>query len=291
MSPNPVFTVKALALTALLMAFTACGGDGEDGVGGENPGPAPITSDCDAAVLAGASAFAENCSGCHGELQPGGVTSGQGMPGGPIDASDSAWGSANVSLPLHDFIRDYMGGFAPGCTGDCPSNIAAFLTYDTAAPFCPSPTAAAQLQGAPHRYAIDAGNLTGATVYGDVRFSADDFYYLGADVNLTDTWQPAAIEHTERAGLFGYELPLAPGYYEVTLFLRPSADVFTVEAEGEPVFAGAGSDYAAGNAMAIIVLPLIAVTDGMLNLDFLPLQGNAHLSALTVAPGSEVLSF
>jgi hypothetical protein len=107
---------------------------------------------------------------------------------------------------------------------------------------------------------------------------------------MTGTPEPT-LYHTGRYGAFAYAIPLAPGPYEVTLHLAETyywaagQRVFEVTVEDQRL---PSLDLVAevGSAVAGDVTVLVTVTDGVLDLDFQPLQSNALVQALTVEPAS-----
>lgn len=93
---------------------------------------------------------------------------------------------------------------------------------------------------------------------------------------------------TYRAGTFGYRLPMANGTYQVTLKLAaprgPGGDVFNVNAERQRVLLSLDVLTEAGPNTALDKSFTVQVTDGVLDLEFVPVRGDAAVSAIAVTP-------
>lgn len=94
-----------------------------------------------------------------------------------------------------------------------------------------------------------------------------------------------------REGRFGYAIPLPAGRWRVTLLFvepRPRADTarsFDVVANGRTVLSAFDPARAAGGPLAGIERSFeVQVDDGALALDFVPVRGDAVLSAITIHP-------
>ena len=141
------------------------------------------------------------------------------------------------------------------------------------------------------------------------RFGSDDFFLGGegrkveiekeaapesfasaGGTQVAGTQDPALYKHY-RGGRFGYDIPLSNGRYEVTLgFAEPDertaagTRVFDVRANGAPVLEGFDVLAAAGGRHQAVVTRSfpIEVSNGRLALDFLPAQGDAIVSTVSI---------
>ena len=127
------------------------------------------------------------------------------------------------------------------------------------------------------------------------RYLADQ-YFSGGATNLTD----AAIQgtadrllfQTERYGKFSYALPVSNGSYDVTLrFVETTHGakhrrVFDVYAEGKVVLSALDIYAVSGKNTALDFTFTVSVSDGVLNFDFLPRNGDAQVSAILVMKAS-----
>lgn len=152
---------------------------------------------------------------------------------------------------------------------------------------------------------IAAGWLASGYVASDGdRFGSDHFYTggtgayieLGRDANggtpdVSDTEDPLLFKYF-RGGAFGYDIPLPNGTYGVTLgfvepdrSMEPGQRVFDVQAEGQMMLDDYDVRAQAGAAWSAVHGSFtIDVTDGTLNLDFVPSAGEAVVSNIRVAP-------
>jgi beta-galactosidase len=164
-----------------------------------------------------------------------------------------------------------------------------------------------RFEGGPGTYLIRAGTLTGKRG-ADGRLWGSDIFVEGGRGNFRDKpstmrgGQPGPVRpvagttdqapyESWREGQFGYALPVPNGRYRITFhFFEPVADrkpgerVFTIKAEGHTALTVdvRGEAGAAWTALARQVD--VDVTDGRLNLDFVPVSGLAILSGLEVSP-------
>lgn len=148
---------------------------------------------------------------------------------------------------------------------------------------------------------IDSGALVAPDVAGK-RYGSDDFFEGGTpgDVNaysgygprperklVTGTTEGSVVE-TYREGRFAYKVPLPNGRYAVDLtFVEPSlaagARQFDVIANGKRVVAGLDIAAAADGALKTIVRRVtVQVAKGMLELTFVPVRGDAVVSAIEI---------
>ena len=148
---------------------------------------------------------------------------------------------------------------------------------------------------------IMAGTLSGAVTASGQRFGSDNFFVGGTgapvvpflipnrkSIPVADTDSPELYQ-SYREGHFRYELPLSNGQWRVTLHLmEPNKDkagvrTFDVLANGAAVL----RDYnpaaqAQGIYKAVTVEFPVTVKEGNLNLEFVPKQGDAIVSAIMV---------
>lgn len=127
------------------------------------------------------------------------------------------------------------------------------------------------------------------------RWLGDSHAKGGEAVTLPDRkikrgWQ-SPIHSRQRRGEFRYDIPLAPGRYEVSLYFASdeggARNLFNVYGNGRPwleafdVLANAGGPHTQTIRKFADVSP---ASDGHLHLDFQPLQGNATLDAIEITP-------
>ena len=152
------------------------------------------------------------------------------------------------------------------------------------------------------QFRIDSGALVAAGSTAG-RYGSDAFFD-GGQARTTDQHPrgrppvPAAIAVTPdrdlvatyREGRFGYRLPLANGRYQVRLdFVEPGLAagerVFDVLANGTVRLGAIDIAAAAGKPLVAVSREFeVAVTDGMLDLRFVPAKGDAIVSAVAVRP-------
>lgn len=162
--------------------------------------------------------------------------------------------------------------------------------------------------GQPGTYRIRAGNLVGAVDAAGNRWGSDDFFTGGVGKDrdppapgrgrlpppprpLAGTSDQTGYE-AYREGTFTYGLSVPDGLYRVTVHMfEPNADaspgsrVFDVVAEGKPMLKGLDPVRQAGSAWTATKRDFtVKVTDGRLDLAFLPKAGNALLSGIEVEP-------
>ncbi|WP_442678804.1 glycoside hydrolase family 2 TIM barrel-domain containing protein [Sphingomonas sp. ASY06-1R] len=150
---------------------------------------------------------------------------------------------------------------------------------------------------------IDSGALVAAPIPGK-RFGSDNFFDGGTvgDINAYSGYGPrpaakvvagtaqGAVAETYREGRFGYRVPLPNGRYTVDLtFVEPSlaagARQFDVTANGKRVVAGLDIAAAAGGPLKALTRRIaVQVTDGTLDLRFVPVRGDAIVSAIEITP-------
>ena len=148
---------------------------------------------------------------------------------------------------------------------------------------------------------IDSGALVAGVAQGR-RFGSDTFFDGGTAGTIdvaANYGRPAKrtvvagtpdrnIVATFREGQFAYRVPLENGRYVVTLhFMEPSAQPgarrFDVLANGKRVISGMDIAAAAGTPLTAITRPIrIRVTDGQLDLRFVPIVGQAIVSAVEI---------
>ncbi|MFI0443857.1 glycoside hydrolase family 2 TIM barrel-domain containing protein [Actinomadura sp. 6N118] len=99
----------------------------------------------------------------------------------------------------------------------------------------------------------------------------------------------AAPYRTHRKGTFAYRLPVANGTYHVDLkFAAPAgAGIFNVNAERRRMIAGLDVAAVAGADAPLDRRVTVEVTDGVLDLEFVPRLGDATVSAITAIRSAE----
>ena len=155
-------------------------------------------------------------------------------------------------------------------------------------------------EGALQPGAFLLGVNAGGSVYtntGGIPFLADN-YYRGGESRATDQTirrtHDGPLYQTGRGGSFSYSIPLSNGTYEVSLKFVESTwtakgrRVFDVFIEGARAVKQLDLFAVSGKNNAYDLSFLVKVTDGALDLDFLPLIGDATVSAILVrsAPDS-----
>ncbi|WP_418903786.1 glycoside hydrolase family 2 TIM barrel-domain containing protein [Marinomonas spartinae] len=153
-----------------------------------------------------------------------------------------------------------------------------------------------------NRYFIDAGALIAASSKQHT-FGSDNFFHGGkaASFDKLGGWgQPPVkpniaqtadrdLAATYRRGKFYYELPLRNGRYKVVLLtVAPTEAVssrFVVEANGHKIVeVNALKTTSSATPTAEYHTAEVKVVDGRLNLQFVPIQGDAFVSAIEVTP-------
>lgn len=147
---------------------------------------------------------------------------------------------------------------------------------------------------------IAAGRLvTGYESSDGILFGSDDLF-IGGEPNELElrSGNPPEIANTEdpllfkyfRFGEFRYEIPLANGTYDVTLgFFEPDENtsegdrIFNVTANGRPALENYDVIAAAGGPQTATTAAFTAeVTDGILTLEFTPVEGEALVSNIRI---------
>jgi beta-galactosidase len=153
-------------------------------------------------------------------------------------------------------------------------------------------------------YRIDCGAIEGSLGPGG-RYGSDDFFTGGAAAVINDPVNEATKNppHTDisgtafeslmnsyRKGTFSYRLPLADGSYRVRLwFVEPDANPsqrrFSVLANGAAVLADLDVAAAAGGPRKVLERSFRTRAErGALQIDFIPVAGEALVAALDVEP-------
>jgi hypothetical protein len=144
---------------------------------------------------------------------------------------------------------------------------------------------------------INAGGSFYSNV-GGIPYQADS-YYRGGESRATDQTirktNDAPLYQTGRGGSFAYSIPVTNGTYQVTLKFAETTwtargrRVFDVYVEGARVVRQLDLFAVAGRNTAHDLSFLVKVADGTLDLNFLPLIGDATVSAILVrsAPDSQ----
>ncbi len=148
---------------------------------------------------------------------------------------------------------------------------------------------------------IDSGALVAPEIAGK-RYGSDAFFDGGSfgDINAYSGYGPrpekkvvagtteGAVAETYREGRFGYRVPLANGRYTVELsFVEPAlaagARQFDVVANGKRAIAALDIAAVAGAPLTRVTRRIaVGVTDGMLDLKFVPIKGDAIVSGIEI---------
>ncbi len=148
---------------------------------------------------------------------------------------------------------------------------------------------------------IDSGALVAPEIAGK-RYGSDAFFDGGSfgDINAYSGYGPrpekkvvagtpeGAVAETYREGRFGYRVPLANGRYTVELsFVEPAlaagARQFDVVANGKRAVAALDIAAVAGAPLTRVTRWIaVGVTDGMLDLKFVPIKGDAIVSGIEI---------
>lgn len=148
---------------------------------------------------------------------------------------------------------------------------------------------------------IDSGALVAPEIAGK-RYGSDAFFDGGSfgDINAYSGYGPrpekkvvagtpeGAVAETYREGRFGYRVPLANGRYTVELsFVEPAlaagARQFDVVANGKRAVAALDIAAVAGAPLTRVTRRIVVpVTDGMLDLKFVPIKGDAIVSGIEI---------
>jgi hypothetical protein len=128
-----------------------------------------------------------------------------------------------------------------------------------------------------------------------MRWGSDQYFHLGGTVQRTAgsvdrTSDPKLFNHG-RNGYFSYNIPLAPGLYELHLYFATDGrelSTFRVVANRNPILKGFDINGDAGGpnlADERIFRDISPDKDGILHLDFEDEEGLAVLNALALLPG------
>ncbi len=148
---------------------------------------------------------------------------------------------------------------------------------------------------------IDSGALVAPEIAGK-RYGSDAFFDGGSfgDINAYSGYGPrpekkvvagtpeGAVAETYREGRFGYRVPLANGRYTVELsFVEPAlaagARQFDVVANGKRAITALDIAAVAGAPLTRVTRRIVvSVTDGMLDLKFVPIKGDAIVSGIEI---------
>ncbi|MEG8052253.1 glycoside hydrolase family 2 TIM barrel-domain containing protein [Sphingomonas aerolata] len=148
---------------------------------------------------------------------------------------------------------------------------------------------------------IDSGALVAPEIAGK-HYGSDAFFDGGSfgDINAYSGYGPrpekkvvagtpeGAVAETYREGRFGYHVPLANGRYTVELsFVEPAlaagARQFDVVANGKRAIAALDIAAVAGVPLTRVTRRIVVgVTDGMLDLKFVPIKGDAIVSGIEI---------
>ena len=150
-------------------------------------------------------------------------------------------------------------------------------------------------------YHIDCGAIEGS-LGPEGRYGSDDFFSGGTASVITPVKAIAppladmsgsafeALLYSYRKGTFSYRLPLADGSYRVRLWFvepdaYPSQRIFAVLANGATVLSHLDVAAAAGGQFKVLERSFTAqAAHGALQIDFVPVAGEAIVSAIDVEP-------
>ncbi len=128
-----------------------------------------------------------------------------------------------------------------------------------------------------------------------MRFEADKHFVGGASGKSAATIRgtaDGALYQDERYGNFSYVIPLAAGSYDLTFkfventYSARNQRVFDLWVEGKLAIRSLDIYAATGKNAALDLTFTVSVSDGVLNLDFLPSVGDAQVSAILVLKAS-----
>jgi hypothetical protein len=131
-----------------------------------------------------------------------------------------------------------------------------------------------------------------------VQYTADRDFFGGASGRSSAAikgTQDGALYQAQRYGNFSYAIPLANGSYDLTLKFVESEHsarnqrVFDVWVEGRLSLNHLDIYAVAGKDTALDITFTVSVSDGELNLDFIPSTGDAQFSALLIKKASGAL--
>jgi large repetitive protein len=145
-------------------------------------------------------------------------------------------------------------------------------------------------------FAVNCGgpkyvDKSGVVYQADTGFVGGRTYSTTSPIAGTDD---VVLYQSERYGSFSYKVPVANGNYTVTLKFAelynytPGSRVFSVKVEGKEVITKLDL-YAKVGKYRTYDVPLPAsVTDGVLNIEFLSVVGNAKVNAILVAGAGSI---
>jgi hypothetical protein len=128
-----------------------------------------------------------------------------------------------------------------------------------------------------------------------VKYLADQHFFGGASAKNSATikgTQEGALYQDQRYGNFSYAIPVANGTYDLTLkFVETTHSarnqrVFDLWAEGRLSLNDLDIYAVAGKDTALDITFTVTVSDGVLNLDFMPSTGDAQASAILIMKAS-----
>jgi beta-galactosidase len=152
------------------------------------------------------------------------------------------------------------------------------------------------------RIRIDAGALVAAHAP-DAVFGSDAFFSGGTARSVDALARGRApvrpeiagtrnrdLAATFRAGAFSYRIPTGPGAFTVSLTFvepaeQPGSRIFDVATNGQTLLKGFDIAGAAGGPLTEVTRSFpVTATDGVVTIDFVPVKGEAVVSAITVLP-------
>ncbi len=148
-------------------------------------------------------------------------------------------------------------------------------------------------------YAVNCGgpkyvDKSGVIYQADTGFVGGGTYSTTSPIAGTDD---VVLYQSERYGSFSYKVPVANGNYTVTLKLAeiynytPGSRVFSVKVEGKEVITKLDLYAKVGKYRAYDVPLPASVTDGLLNIEFPSVVGNAKVNAILVTSSGSTIQY
>ncbi|NMP16917.1 ThuA domain-containing protein [Thalassotalea sp. Y01] len=163
-----------------------------------------------------------------------------------------------------------------------------------------TPNNAGSTDSAENTYAINAGGAAVNAADGTF-YQADDFFSGGHGsgsslaISGTDNDRIYQSHHWQEGG-FSYHLPIDNGDYQLTLefaetyFNNAGLRVFNVDAENSQIISQLDVFATVGAASAYQVVSTVTVSDGSLDLQFIPVIENPMVSGIKVIPVSRFVA-
>jgi len=177
------------------------------------------------------------------------------------------------------------GGSVGAVTSYAFVNVTANHTISASFAALPSPNLVLALNTGGSEYTNGSG----------VKYVADRNFFGGASEKSSATVKGTSegtLYQDQRYGNFSYAIPVANGSYDLTLkFVETTHSarnqrVFDLWAEGRLSLNGLDIYAVAGKDTALDITFTVSVSDGVLNLDFMPSTGDAQVSAVLIKKAS-----